>query len=332
MGRPKPIAVDLLANLPADVDAVPAQSMPPPKPKRIKKAQPKAKAAEVEAEDALPISQLAENRKSTSTSTKRSAEAQPSGSTQSKKPRSSSTTTSGSKKADVPWAPKLTLEDRPIMSTESADDINAEVVTKAQQMAEEKAESAEAIKKVAEAEKKDAEVKKAQAEKELEQALASKNTEITEADEKAYAQGMADVAEDYKLQVRQACNRGFSLGWMSLAKKLNVPEDSSLHKAEAIPLPFPPPAPSSSQAEDEAESEDEDEDNNKDEALGDEVGEAPREVVKGILSSDLLLAERSLDKTLAEIDAELEAEKIAEEVPPESSEVPVNPAVNAEES
>ncbi|XP_028099641.1 uncharacterized protein LOC114299156 [Camellia sinensis] len=237
MGRPKPIAVDLLADLPADVDAVPAQSMPPPKPKRIKKAQPKAKATEVEAEDALPISQLAKNRKSTSTSAKRSAEAQPSGSTQSKKRRSSSATTSGSKKPDVPWAPKLTLEDKPIMSTESADDIN-----------------------------------------------------------------------------------------------LNVLEDSPLHKAEAIPLPFPPPAPSSSQAEDEAESEAEDEDNNEDEALGDEVGEAPREAVTGILSSDLLLAERSLDKTLVEIDAELEAEKIAEEVPPESSKVPAPPAVNAEES
>ncbi|XP_028121109.1 methyl-CpG-binding domain-containing protein 10-like [Camellia sinensis] len=332
MGRPKPIAVDLLADLPANVDTVPAQSMPPPKPKRVKKAQPKGKAAEVEAEDALPISQLAENKNSTSTSAKRSAEAHPSGSTQSKKTRSSSATTSGSKKPDVPWAPKLTLEDRPIMSTESADDINAEAATKAQQMAEEKTESAEAIKKVAEAEKKDAEVKKAQAEKELKQALATKNAEITEVDEKAYAQGMADVAEDYKLQVMQACNRGFSLGWMSLAKKLNVPEDSPLLKAEAIPLPFPPPAPSSSQAEDEAESEAEDEDNNEDEALGDKVREAPREAVTGILSSDLLLAERSLDKTLTEIDAELEAEKIAEEVPPESFEVPAPPTVNVEES
>ncbi|XP_028107997.1 methyl-CpG-binding domain-containing protein 10-like [Camellia sinensis] len=113
----------------------------------------------------------------------------------------------------------------------------AEAATKAQQMAEEKAESAEAIKKVAEAEKRDAGVKKAQAEKELEEALATKNAEITEADEKAYAQGMVDVTEDYKLQV------------------------------EAIRLPFPPPAPSSSQAEDESESEVEDEDNNEDEAL-----------------------------------------------------------------
>ncbi|CAL5423522.1 unnamed protein product [Camellia sinensis] len=88
----------------------------------------------------------------------------------------------------------------------------AEAATKAQTLALEKAESAEAVKKVAEAEKREAEAKKAQAEKELQQALATKEAEVKEADEKAYAQGMADVAEDYKLQVRQTCNRGFSLG------------------------------------------------------------------------------------------------------------------------
>ncbi|XP_028115874.1 uncharacterized abhydrolase domain-containing protein DDB_G0269086-like [Camellia sinensis] len=290
MGRPKPVAQDLLADLPADIDAIPTQSMPPPKPKRIKKAQPKAKATEVEAEDALPISKLAESKKTSSASAKRSAENPPSESTQTKKPRSASATTSGSKKPDVPWAPKITLEDRPIMSNESADDINvgvalstalllpgdlernaeyseyenyalmlqhsvqaiqhahsfsmqafenrtklvdlkrevsaltkenkslqlkmkkledqAEAATKAQTLAEEKAESAEAIRKVAEAEKREAEEKKAQAEKELQDALSTKDAEIKAADEKAYAQGMADVTEEYKLQVRQACNRG----------------------------------------------------------------------------------------------------------------------------
>ncbi|XP_028106617.1 uncharacterized protein LOC114305688 [Camellia sinensis] len=127
MGRLKPVAVDLLADLPADVDAVPTQSMPPPKPKRIEKAQPKAKATKVEAEDALPISQLVESKRTASASAKRSAETPPSESTQSKKPRSASVTTSGCKKPDVPWAPKITLEDRPIMSSESADDINVGV-------------------------------------------------------------------------------------------------------------------------------------------------------------------------------------------------------------
>ena len=42
-------------------------------------------------------------------------------------PRSLSATTSGSKKSDVPWAPQITLEDRPIMTNESADDINVGV-------------------------------------------------------------------------------------------------------------------------------------------------------------------------------------------------------------
>ncbi|THF95564.1 hypothetical protein TEA_006221 [Camellia sinensis var. sinensis] len=115
-----PVVQDLLADLPTDADAVPSQSMLPPKPKRVKKAQPKAKAADAEAEDVLPISKLAESKKSASTFTKRSAEGQPSGSTQSKKARSSSATTSASKKPDVPWAPDLSLEDRPIMASESA--------------------------------------------------------------------------------------------------------------------------------------------------------------------------------------------------------------------
>ncbi|XP_028113656.1 radixin-like [Camellia sinensis] len=236
----------------------------------------------------------------------------------------------------------------------------AEAATKAQQMAEEKAESAEAIRKVAEAEKKEAEVKKAQAEKELQKALATKEAEVKEADEKAYAQGMDDVTEEYKLQVRQACNRGFSLGWMALVKKLNIPDDSPLRQADAIPLPFPPPPPPS-QAEDESESEadTEDEDNNDGDALirkpkdadetkspppteqvmdltldeeGGEVEEVSKEAGPGQLSSDLLLAERSLDKTLAEIDAELAAEKVVEVVSQETSEVQTQTVPEAEES
>ncbi|GMP24185.1 hypothetical protein CsSME_00001541 [Camellia sinensis var. sinensis] len=127
MGRPKPVAQDLLADLPVDAEAEPTQSMLPPKPKRTKRAQPKAKVTQVESEDTLLISKLAESKKTSSAPEKRSAETPPSESTQSKKPRSASATTSGSKKPDVPWAPKITLEDRPIMSNESADDINVGV-------------------------------------------------------------------------------------------------------------------------------------------------------------------------------------------------------------
>ncbi|XP_028081108.1 PAXIP1-associated glutamate-rich protein 1-like [Camellia sinensis] len=232
-----------------------------------------------------------------------------------------------------------------------------EAATKAQTLALEKAESAEAVKKVAEAEKREAEAKKAQAEKELQQALANKEAEVKEADEKAYAQGMADVAEHYKLQVRQACNKGFSLGWMALIKKLDLPADSPLRRADAIPLPFPPPPPEG-ESESEADAEDEDKEINEealvrkpkdaDEAKsppppeqvmgltldeeGDEAEEAAKEIVIGQLSSDLLLAERSVENTLAEIDAEIQAEKVADEIPPESSEVPVPAAANTEES
>ena len=127
MGRPKPVAQDLLADLPVDVDAQPTQTMPPPKPKRTKKAQPKAKTTEVEAEDTLTISQLAGSEKTASVPKKRSAETQPSESTQSKKPRSSSATTSGSRIPKVPWTPEITLEDKPVLASDSADDINVGV-------------------------------------------------------------------------------------------------------------------------------------------------------------------------------------------------------------
>ena len=79
---------------------------------------------------------------------------------------------------------------------------------------------------------------------------------------------MADVTEEYKLQVKQACNRGFSLGWMALAKKINIHDDSPLRKADAIPLPFLLPPPSSQPGgESESESESEDADEEEDEAL-----------------------------------------------------------------
>ncbi|XP_028053925.1 tropomyosin-1-like [Camellia sinensis] len=110
----------------------------------------------------------------------------------------------------------------------------AEAVIKAQTDAEEKADATEAIRKVAESHKREAEGRMAQAEKELREALATKEAEIKDADEKAYSQGMADVTEAYEKQVKEA---------------------------DAIPLPFPPALTPSedvgeSDAEDEAEEED----------------------------------------------------------------------------
>ncbi|XP_028052895.1 tropomyosin alpha-1 chain-like [Camellia sinensis] len=60
----------------------------------------------------------------------------------------------------------------------------AEAAIKAQTDAEEKAESAKAIRKVSEAQRKEAEEKMAQAEKKLQEALATKEAEIKDADEK----------------------------------------------------------------------------------------------------------------------------------------------------
>lgn len=323
---------------------------------------------QVDTEDTLPISKLAKSEKTTSTTEKRPAEAQPSESIRSKRPRSSAVTTSGSRKHDSPWAPQITLEDKPVMANDSADDINvgialstalllpddldrndklseyenyalmlqrsvqvsvfiwsffflsfflyfrrfcnnfcsdlffsqaiqhthsfsvqsfenrekldkkkrevfslqktnknlqskikiledqAEDGIKAQNDAEEKAESVEAIRNVLEAQKRETEEKMSQAQKELQDALATKEAEVKAANEKAYAEGVADVTANYEKQVKQACNKGFTLSWMSLLKKLDVPKDSSLRNADFIPLPFPPTL---SQSDDESESEEE---------------------------------------------------------------------------
>ncbi|XP_028076934.1 vacuolar-sorting protein snf7-like [Camellia sinensis] len=109
----------------------------------------------------------------------------------------------------------------------------AEEAIKAQTEADEKAEAAEAIRKVAKSQRREAEEKMAQAEKELQKALATKEVEIKDADEKAYSQGMADVTEAYEKQVKEA---------------------------DTIPLPFPPALTPSedigeSDAEDEAKEE-----------------------------------------------------------------------------
>ncbi|XP_028121951.1 uncharacterized protein LOC114319152 [Camellia sinensis] len=196
----------------------------------------------------------------------------------------------------------------------------AKAAIKAQNNAEEKAEAAEAIRKVAESQKREAEERMVQAEKELQEALATKDTEIKEADEKAYTQGMADVTEAYELQMKQAYNKGFTLGWMSLLKKLNVPEDSPLRKADAIPLPFPPAQPSN-QDVGESESEDDKE--------GDGV---VKETTPEQASSDIPVADKSIDETLAQIDAEIAEEKAAEVALLEPSEVQTQVAVDADEA
>ncbi|XP_028110654.1 methyl-CpG-binding domain-containing protein 10-like [Camellia sinensis] len=153
----------------------------------------------------------------------------------------------------------------------------AEAATKAQSLAEEKAESAEAIKKVAEAEKKEAEDKKAQAEKEPQDALSTKDVEIKAADEKAYAQGMANVTEEYKLQEEDE----------ALVRK---PKDADRAKSP----------PQNEQVLDLTQAEE-----------GDEVipGAVPDTV-----PADIPSEVKTVEQTLQEIDAEIAAEKEAEVV------------------
>ncbi|XP_028108114.1 methyl-CpG-binding domain-containing protein 10-like [Camellia sinensis] len=174
----------------------------------------------------------------------------------------------------------------------------AEAATKAQQMAEEKVESTEAIKKVAEAEKREAEVKKAQAEKELQQALVTKDAEIKAADEEAYVQGMADVTEEYKLQDEDKDDDE------ALVRK---PKDASETKS--------PP---------------------QDDQVLDLTHEEDEEVIKETTpeqaSSDVPQIGKSVNETLAEIDAEIAAGEEAEVSLQETSEVQIQPDVDAKKS
>ncbi|XP_028127127.1 nucleolin 1-like [Camellia sinensis] len=301
MVRPKPIAKDLLASIPSDVDAQSTQTLPPPKPKRIKKAQPKAKVTQVKSKDALPISNLAESDKSQPSAGKRRSEAQPSESPKSKKPRSSSATTSGSKNPKLVDMKRefsyLQKTNKNLQSKMKKLENQVEAAIKAQTEAEEKAESSEAIRKVAESQRKEAE-----------------------------------------------------------EKMLNVPEDSPLRKADAIPLPFPLSPPLSQDVgESKSEDGDEDEDKDKDEALvrkskdtdgaqsplqkeqvldltqDEEGNEVPKDAAYEKVSADVPFVDKSIEETLQGIDAELMAEKVAEVASQQSSEVPAQLTVDAEE-
>ncbi|XP_028062968.1 uncharacterized protein LOC114266278 [Camellia sinensis] len=96
----------------------------------------------------------------------------------------------------------------------------AEAAVKAKDVAEEKADVAEAINKALEAQRKEAKEKTVEAQKELQDALATKAVEVKVADEKAYAEGVADVMADYEKQEGE-----------------EVPKDATLEKASwDVPL------------------------------------------------------------------------------------------------
>ncbi|XP_028117402.1 uncharacterized protein LOC114315029 [Camellia sinensis] len=185
----------------------------------------------------------------------------------------------------------------------------AEAAIKAQTNAEEKAEAAEAIRKVAESQKREAKEKMVQAEKELQEALATKEAEIKDADEKAYTQGMADVTDAYEQQVKEACNKDvrkpakdFRQSYV-LSKDLKKLLDLPVHKR-------------------------------KDDQVLDLTHEEDEEVIKETTpeqaSSDVPQIGKSVDETLAEIDAEIAADEEAEVSLQETSEVQIQPDANAD--
>ena len=179
----------------------------------------------------------------------------------------------------------------------------------------------------------------------MQDALATKDAELKATDQNGYNERVADVTTDYKKQVKQACNKGFTLGWMAYLKKLEIPEDSPLKNYDVLPLPFPSIL---SQSDDDSESEKEALVRKSKEAIGtksptlneqvldltqDKEGEeVPKEVTTEKASSDVPLADKSLDQTLNEIDAELVAEKVAEMSSQQSSELQTQPPQDAEES
>ncbi|XP_028104655.1 uncharacterized protein LOC114303706 [Camellia sinensis] len=197
MGRKKAVADDLLADIPNTVNAQPSpsQSQPKPKPKRLEKAQPKATVTQIDTEDTFPISKITKAEKSASAVEKRPAEHGHFFVMQAfniKKELANKT-------KEVVGLQKAINKAEAKMKTLMK---QAEEAKKAQKEADERTGAAEAIAKVFEGEKKEAEGKTADAQAELITALATKDAEIKAADKKAYAEGVADVKEDYKRQVR----------------------------------------------------------------------------------------------------------------------------------
>ncbi|XP_028058374.1 transcription initiation factor TFIID subunit 11-like [Camellia sinensis] len=87
IGCNKAVVEDLLADIPGVVivQSSPSQSQPKPKQKRVKRAKEKASFTQVEFEDTVPISKLAEIEKTSSVAEKRPAEDDPSETAKSKK-------------------------------------------------------------------------------------------------------------------------------------------------------------------------------------------------------------------------------------------------------
>ncbi|XP_028111752.1 uncharacterized protein LOC114310039 [Camellia sinensis] len=289
-----------------------------------------------------------------------SAEAQSSESTQSKKPRSSSATTSGSKIPRVLWVPEITLEDKPVLASESAEDINVGMALSTAVLfpgdLERNAKMSEYENYAFMLQRSVQAIQHAHSlfmqAFETREKLADMRREMKKLEDQAEAATKAQQMVEEKAKSAEAIRK------VAEAKKkeaeLNILDDSLLRKADAIPLSFPPP-PSSSQPEGKSESESEGEKEGEDEALvrkSKEAGEIKsppqddqvldlthkedEEVIKETTpeqaSSDVPPVGKSVDETLAEIDAEIAANKEAEVSLQETSQVQIQPVADAEKS
>ncbi|XP_028065472.1 enolase-phosphatase E1-like [Camellia sinensis] len=364
------IAKDLLADIPDSVDVQSVPTQPKSKTKRIKKAQPKANVTQIDTEDTLPISKLASSEKTTSAAEKRPAEAQQSESPKSKRPRSFATTTSGSLKHDAPWAPQVTLEDKPVKASDSADDINVGVtlstalllpgdldrntelseyenyalmlqrsVQAIQHAHSFSIQSFENWKELVDKKRevtslqranKSLQSKMKKLEDQGEVAIKVKDdadektgaaeaiNKVLEAQRKEFEEKMAQAQKELQdalatkdAELKAADEKGYNEGAADVISDYEK-------NADVIPLLFPPIP---TQSDDESESEEE--------TLGEE---APKDATPEKASSDVPLADKSLDLTVQEIDAELAVEKVAEMSSQQSSEIQTQPANDAEES
>ncbi|XP_028110988.1 chromatin modification-related protein EAF7-like [Camellia sinensis] len=286
----------------------------------VKKAKTKATVIQIDSDDTLSISKLAEVEKSTSAAEKRPAEADPSESTKSKKPRSDSAVTSGSLKSDDPWAPSIMIEDKPIRAGDSASDIEVGVaLSTALLLPNDLNCMAEAIQHAHSFAMQPEEMKKELVHKTKEAIGLLKSLNNAEAKMKA----LIDQAK--------------------VAKQAQDDAEEKAGAAKAV-------------AEDEGEEkEEEDGEENEDEeaevaadaevstrvkslTLNEQVldltQDEENEVSKGAspkkTASEVPIAEKSLDQTLQEIDAEHEVENAAEKISHLSSRAETQPATDVE--
>ncbi|XP_028092493.1 tropomyosin-2-like [Camellia sinensis] len=160
----------------------------------------------------------------------------------------------------------------------------------AQSLAEEKAKEAKNEAEAARADLEAANAKVADMEAKLQEALANKEAEVKAADEKAFEEGQATVHDQYKQQVNLACNRGYYLEPEKDVEDDEVDEVDVEAAADAK-------SPTLNEQIDLTQEE-------KDDLASKGVSPIPT-----TSETEIYCAEKSLDKTLQEIDAELEAER-----------------------